>query len=718
MNKKHTLKKSAATLLALALTIGATGCNFLVVDAEKDLAQVVADVNIADNLAKDTDYQAYAAGVRSLIEEGGLSTEIPKRDLLAYYLSVGYNYVNSYGYSYEDTFNMLMDGLVSNKIMTQYAVAYYLKNGAADGVTAENCLAYVEAEQAAAKGIEAELLKAHPEVSTMKYFLTDGGKATATEDYDKAVYSLKQSLNASLDTAEAEYIKASGDEHTHDDSRTTPSNVDIETDDYYPLTADGKLDYDVYTGRNALDSCGEYKKVDGSTASTRKRAYNMFLSNLENYGLISKQEDTAFITELDYYYVELSTTLAQALVQKFYEDLKDDAIDKLTDEYVSAKYSEIMGAQEYEYTANADSFVTALDGLSDDSFVLYGQQGFGFVYNILLPFSVSQEQAYSAAKNKGLSEVGLYEVRESLLASVEAKDLRNAWFCDEEDDSHHYAYTATGDYYKNSAVGNNAANYLFFENNFKNTAKYESLTQYAGAYPYNGKAELVDDEWSFTPNKLKIGTKTESGFIQEMESYINYVLGGKKASGNFNDSYGVNYKNADGEVDYNAFIYYQGKVDLEKKGASDFFNPSADSYKALSAVNELMFAYSTDTGCLNTYMGYAVSPYKTDFVPEFEYAAQKAVQAGVGSYVVCPSDYGWHIIYTSFAYNGGDVYGGFKTDEKETEGTFSYMFYESLKSSAASNYTTEKQNTVLNQYKTSATYYTERYQDLLDLDKK
>ena len=442
----------------------------------------------------------------------------------------------------------------------------------------------------------------------------------------------------------------------------------------------------------------------------------MFLSNLENYGLISEQEDTAFITELDYYYVELSTTLAQALVAKFYEDLNDDAIETLTDDYVSAKYNEIVKAQEYAYTANADSFVTALDGLSDDSFVLYGQQGFGFVYNILLPFSASQEQAYSAAKNKGLSEEALYDVRKNLLAGVEAKDLREAWFCDDEDDAHHYAYAATGEYYKNDKVANNAANYLFFEDNFVNTAKYESLTQYAGAYPYNGKAELVDKEWSFTPNKLTIGTKTESGFIQEMESYINHVLGANKASGNFNENYGKNYKK-DGEVDYNAFIYYQGKVDLTQKSASDFFNPTADSYKALSAVNELMFAYSTDTGCLNTYMGYVVSPYKTDFVPEFEYAAQKAVQGGVGSYVVCPSDYGWHVIYTSFAYNGGDVYGGFNKDEKETEGTFSYMFYESLKSSAASNYTTEKENAVLNQYKTSATYYTERYQDLLDLDK-
>ena len=88
MNKKHTLKKSAAAFLALALTVGATGCSFMVVDAEKDLAQVVAKVDITDNLANDAEYQAYAAGVRSLIADGGLSTDIPKRDLLASYLGI------------------------------------------------------------------------------------------------------------------------------------------------------------------------------------------------------------------------------------------------------------------------------------------------------------------------------------------------------------------------------------------------------------------------------------------------------------------------------------------------------------------------------------------------------------------------------------------------------------------------------------------------------
>ena len=130
-----------------------------------------------------------------------------------------------------------------------------------------------------------------------------------------------------------------------------------------------------------------------------------------------------------------------------------------------------------------------------------------------------------------------------------------------------------------------------------------------------------------------------------------------------------------------------------------------------------MFAYSTDTGCLNTYMGYAVSPYQTNFVPEFEYAAQYAVSKGVGSYVVCATDYGWHIIYVSFVYGEGDVYGGYKTSEKEKEGSFSNLFYESLKATTSSNYSNEIQSNVLNVYNNdgNVTLFKSRYQDLLDM---
>ena len=721
MNIKKLIKKTATMTLALSLTIGATGCVFLVTDSQKDLAQTVASVNISKDLKKAG--LSCADEVQTMIDAGGLSTEVKKRQLVTSFMNTGYTYVQNYGYTYEQTFNLLMDELVENVILTQYATAYFLEKDSS--LSAEACLDYVEAETNKATGREKELLKAHPQVLTMTYFLTQGAEGDEKE-YFEAVYNLKKMLNSSLDNAESGYIIASSHDHTHEEVRTKPTNVSKLDDEYVPMK-DGKLNYDVYTGRNTPDSCGEYERITDSTTTSRKKAYNSFIANMQGYDLIKEGEDTAVITQLDYYYLELSSALSSALVEKYAEDLKDEAIAKLDDSYVSAKYEEIKSSQKTAYEKDSTAFDTALDSVSDNSFLLYGQKDFGFVYNILIPFSASQELDYTAAKTKfGSDKDGLYNARKAILEKVEAKDLRTTWFCADNEDEH-FAYEATEGYFNNNGA---EKDYLFFEDHFKGNEKYKSLTQYLGQYPYKGKAEIVDNEYKFTPVKMDIDE-----FIAEMEDYIDYSLGGQGfATGSRVNAYGNNkydtaYTDAvSGKVDFSKFMYYTGKVNLTNTSRSDFFNKNVgttavenDSYKALSAVNELMFAYSTDTGCLNTYMGYVVSPYKTDFVSEFEYAAQYVVKQGVGSYVVAPSDYGWHIIYCSFVYDAddGDVYGGFKAEEKEIEGTFSYLFYESLKSTSATSYTTNVQKQLLNQYKTddSVVLYKKAYKDLLTLDK-
>jgi parvulin-like peptidyl-prolyl isomerase len=205
-----------------------------------------------------------------------------------------------------------------------------------------------------------------------------------------------------------------------------------------------------------------------------------------------------------------------------------------------------------------------------------------------------------------------------------------------------------------------------------------------------------------------------------MNSYINFAVGEEVANGAKKAEYNNAYIDVTtGKVNnYESFIYYEGKVDLdETPKAKDFFNKETQFYKAASAVNELMFAYSTDPGALNTYMGYAVSPYKTTFVPEFEAAAQYAIKQGVGTYVVAPSDYGWHIIFVTFKFDGGEVYeGGFVPADVEVDGTFSQLFYDAIESTSVSNYASEKQSVILNAYKGSAKLFERRYKDLLNLD--
>ena len=146
-------------------------------------------------------------------------------------------------------------------------------------------------------------------------------------------------------------------------------------------------------------------------------------------------------------------------------------------------------------------------------------------------------------------------------------------------------------------------------------------------YPYQGTVTEKDGVFEkATPNR----TMKIDAFIAEFESYIEQVAGEGVTAGRIEDwsngayDYGTEDAtkeydtNNDGEVDsYGNFVKYVGKVNGIDTAPANYFNKESKGYKALSAVNELMFAYSTDTGCLNTYMGYAVSPYGTDFVPEF-----------------------------------------------------------------------------------------------------
>ncbi len=721
MNEKKTAKKTAALFLGLALTVGGVGCNnFIVTDSRKDLDQTVATVDISASIANEFGADV-ANGVKTIVND--LSADISKRDLVAYFLSTGYQYVESYGYTYEDTFTMLMDGLVSREIMIQYAIAYYLKNG---GLSASGCEAYRAEQLANASAKEKALHNANPEVLTLKYFLTEGG--ANAEDYDRAVYNLKKSLNSSLDSLEQGYIKAETEEHNHDTARTLPTGVDTEKEDYF-----GNPDeYNVYTGRNTLDSCRGYEKLDGSTTSTRKKAYNAFLANLQGYNMISSSgetEDTSTVTELNYYYVELSSTLGQALINKYFEVLEEDATAALTEEYVSAKYKEILESQEKSYKASHSDFETAMDSVSDTSYLLYGLDGFGYVYNILLPFSTSQTVKYNRAKNnKANTQDDLYNVRKQILTEVAGKDQRGSWISSHEHANYSYQKPDAEEYYFFTEQLDEVARKSILGEDSQPSTKYETLKQYAGTYAYDGSVDKTDaDEWKTTPREVKIDGA--GGFIEIFEKHINDTVGKTVAAKDtaWTSTYNeTKYEDKIEKGDYSQFTYYVGKTDFGTATAEelrkDYFTPGTDMYNAISAVNELMFAYSTDTGCLNTYFGYAVSPYGTDFVKEFEYAAQYVVAKGAGTYAVCATDYGWHIVYASFVYDGGEVYGaegnGYVAAEATVEGTFSNMFFEAIKTSAVQNHSTEKQNEVLNGYnnKNSVKRFVERYQDLLDMD--
>ena len=67
MNKKNILKKTAALVLGSALTVAATGCNFVLTDNQKDMAQTIAEVDITKSTGEG-EYKDYAKEISSILE--------------------------------------------------------------------------------------------------------------------------------------------------------------------------------------------------------------------------------------------------------------------------------------------------------------------------------------------------------------------------------------------------------------------------------------------------------------------------------------------------------------------------------------------------------------------------------------------------------------------------------------------------------------------------
>ena len=440
-------KKTAAVGIAAVMALGAlTGCDLVSTDLQKDYAQVVAEVDItkSEAFAEGGEYAAYADAIEPF--------EIVKRDLVSNFMSIGYLYVESYGYSYADTYELIKNSLVNRAIYLQYAKAYFFKSGE---YTVEG---YETAVNAAEEG--------EKDIAGLAYFLDE-------EEQAMAEYEAKVAFNSAIDSLETSIIDFE-DEHDHEDARTTPTGVDTVDEDFIDPA------YKVYTGSNSASDCGSYETVERSTPSTRTRAYKRLLSNLNSYGLIEKGENTSDVTSLSYFHTQRKSTYEDAVIEKLGEAFEAEAEGVITEEWVKSKYEETLASQQETFSSDTTSFESALDSVSDTSFVLYApDENYGFVLNILLPFSSTQSAALDEAPaDRGDKNGNKFMTRASLLENVRATDQRRTWFTGHND------YSFVAEEADNAYTGGNAEReYLFFENNMKKSsgenAQYEPIPNYS-----------------------------------------------------------------------------------------------------------------------------------------------------------------------------------------------------------------------------------------------
>lgn len=749
---KKKLTKIIGVALAAVLSLGMfAGCDLISTNNQADMAQVVAEVNISNDSdtlksALNTLGSELDTSVESNMQDILSTDEIYKRDLVAYFISYGYNYLSQNNYDYAATFDSIMDLLVERKVLVQFATVYYLSEGAVrvdpdfidfpdgyekdtnpdsdalvlDGTTADK---YLDAINSVAEGATSDEIA----LAGLSVFLTEDEKKYAE-------YQVLQAINSSIDSYEQSIISADDSTTSSDTARTTPTGAN-ETDAYYPMDDAGNLNYGVYTGFPG-DEYGEYERLDGSTVVTRKRAYIRFLNALnQNYLLDESDISTTLydVKELSYYNIELRSQYETILINKFNASVALDMDDVFAKDDLTRTYNTMMTTQQSSTT----DFVSTMDSASDSSFVLYSPENrtYGYVYNILLPFDSQQTLALTELQNSyGSGTRAYYAARQELFEYISATDQRETWFTGSED----YSFNAADnglvkgtDYYDNG----NSSDYLFFKDNFvaQGSREADGIDRYAGKYPYNGTVDVrKDGTYDLIPNKIE----SIDDFIAEMEGFINYVAGyGESDSGraqgtadsSFYDVTADSFGSSDNDIDYAKTVYYKGSVDVgytketAQAFAADYMKKDGTAYKVLSSVNELMFAYSTDTGCLNSYLGYSIASKEeaTTYVAEFEYAAQDAItNGGPGTYYVVATDYGWHIIYVSFVYIGGSTYESFDYDSRSEEGTFSYFFYQAMKTSVAQSYSEEMVGVIFNRMQNSdsvVTKYEDRYSDLTSI---
>ena len=723
------MKKKAFAAIALTSCIAFgtafAGCSLISTNNRLDMEQVIATVNISKSDKLNATEVEYAKSLSS--------TNIVKRELISYFLNVGYSYVQN-GYSYEYTFNALVDALVSNAVLVQYSTVQLLK-GADASTVAKFKAAETEVEQYEA--------------------LLDG------DEINLAKYNLYSSINSAIDNYEKNVIDDE-DGYVGTETRTTPTNLNTEQDDYYPKKEDG-LDYDIYTGygRYTLDNSGAYKDdaLDGTTRSTRVKAYNSFLNNLRRNNLVDGELEADNLTDvwkLKYIQSEYVSQLESRIINKYYdsyEDQKEDSLLKGEEgegryAFVENVYNEVFTAQQKNYGKSSSAFDSAMSSMSSSSFILYSPDAddsdwavdygdkfakYGFIYNILLPFDSLQSIELSrlqSIKSATDDENYYFEQRNQLLKGIVTTDQRSAWFNGSTD----YSFNAKDYDKKYYDGGKSYRTYLFFEDNLNDSeegGRYKKLEAYAGSYTYNGQViENEDESYTLIPNEISIDQ-----MLAEFTSYVNYVLNPDDPNYNcitFEDGYNPsqpneafylteNFKDSDDEIDYKLFTYAKGKVDFgeEKYSALNLMNPNSSYYKAMSAVNELQFAYTTDTGVLSNYIGYSVSAYDTNYIKEFEYAAKEAVGRGVGAFAVCAGDYGWHLIYVTHVFDVNEIYAERNWENIDVEGTFENLFYEWVKGNNLTDISSTLRTKILNDYNkdTTVTKYKSRYQDLLDLGK-
>ncbi|MBE7083958.1 MAG: hypothetical protein E7373_05105 [Clostridiales bacterium] len=417
---------------------------------------------------------------------------------------------------------------------------------------------------------------------------------------------------------------------------------------------------------------------------------------LDVNGLLGDKWDEKDLTTTRYY-EQTEKNYKESKILEKYEKLITDSIRKdVTFDVLKAVY-----ADKYEAQANFDNaqFVEKLGtATANDPILVSNGGGYGFVYNLLLGADedILAELDQWKADNKNPQDGAKEEFRKGIFENITATDLRSTWVM---------------------------AGYDFDGEKF--TGDYTLVKDSANSLPFKGTTTLLnpktddhddhDDHDEEYVAEYRVDSVTEYSLDEFVEMMEIYLYGAKQT----------------GVQDSNVSVYK--RVEAAKGTVTEY----------REKINELLFAFSTDPGSLNTYLGYTIAPDKNDWAEEFTWAGQELLKMGGNSYIMVATDYGYHIMFYSEVFNSDynfetlveylnyvedknlDEAGWIKeletrlSDWEEYENTYLYSLFESVSSTKVTNGLSKVENEILSEYvynkdSNGVVKYESRYQDLFN----
>ncbi len=666
------MKKIVAKILSLALSLAlvlsiCASCDWITVNTDRDMDQVIASVKVSDSVDAES---------------------VKKKELNAGFVSYGYQYVQYYGYTTSQAYQVVLDNLVANRIVVQQARISLSEtyNGL---LTKDTGLTeFEEYFKANALAGGKSINPQSGEIENLKNYLTE-------YEYAQVMYETRKNVNDLIESYEEEDEEdAVEKENVSVADRVSPTVEDNSGRDETELKADAPTEDEIkiaelVIGDDASSKASVYEldmavfgayKIDISN-NKKKKAFSELLTFLKDTGLILSTESHDIANSdnvLNYsYFQEMTKQLIEnVIVAKYEESLKAGTEAKLTDDGIWEEYVKEYQNQEALYKNNISSYETALDAASDTSFVLYNPfENYGYVLNLLVPFSAEQTASLDEKKAEaGITENDVLAYREQLATNIVAKDQRESW-----------VYSSYGKYNKDSKT-------FTFDKDYRN-AEIESLNDFIGEVIVRKGGEDGITE------------KDENGVDQTTWSFANVVASEMSMTDLFADYITPNTGITE--------LYFEENNETTI-GSVTYSEDIFDKF------NELMYAFSTDAGCLGKEYGYLYSPYTHTYVEEFEKASKAVVEKGVGAYTTVLTDYGYHVIIcTKLVETTYDISDASKTQfmaDLKVEDTLAYNYRQVKLDSIVSSEISKVASKLINEYKDDedkVTYFKNTYSDLI-----